>query len=90
MKKYTPKGGKMTDNTKCPICGYELKDCQCFFGGSCHPNRDKRREVVQDHLYLFNAEQLVHLIKLQAFWQISYGEYDKTELLKEYEYGKQI
>ena len=75
----------MTNNTKCPICGYELKYCQCCFGGSAHPDRSKRREVVQDHLYLLNAEQLAHLIKLQAFWQTSYGDDEKTELLKEYE-----
>ena len=73
------------NNTKCPICGYELKYCQCCFGGSAHPDRSKRREVVQDHLYLLNAEQLAHLIKLQAFWQTSYGDDEKTELLKEYE-----
>lgn len=78
----------MTDNTKCPICRYELKDCQCIFGGSCHPNRDKRREVVQDHLYLLNAEQLAHLIKLQAFWQTSYSDDEKTKILKEYENDK--
>ena len=75
----------MPNNTKCPICGYELKYCQCCFGGSAHPDRSKRREVVQDHLYLLNAEQLAHLIKLQAFWQTSYGDDEKTELLKEYE-----
>ena len=54
----------MRSKTKCPICGYELKDCQCYFGDSSHPNRHKRREVIQDHLYLLNAEQLAHLIKL--------------------------
>ena len=74
----------MTDNTKCPICRYELKDCKCIFEGSYPPNRYKRREVIQDHLYLLNAEQLAHLIKLQAFWQTSYSDDEKTKILKEY------
>lgn len=78
----------MRSNTKCPICGYELKDCQCLFGGSCHPDRHKRREVIQDHLYLLNAEQLAHLIKLQAFWQTSYDDDKKNEILKEYNNDK--
>ena len=49
----------------CPICGYELNSCQCLFAGSAHPDRDKERDVVQDHLYLLSDEQLLHLIKLQ-------------------------
>ena len=64
----------MRSNTKCPICGYELKDCQCYFGGSCHPDRHKRREVIQDHLYLLNAEQLAQLIE---------DCYDIDKMLKE-------
>lgn len=71
------------NNIKCPICGYELKYCQCYFGGSCHPDRYKRTEVVQDHLYLLNAEQLAHLIRLQACWQTSYADEDKSKILKE-------
>lgn len=73
----------MMDNTKCPICRYELKDCQCRFGGSCHPNRHRRIEVVQDHLYLLNAEQLAHLIKLQAYWQTSYGDDERSKILED-------
>lgn len=71
----------MSDKTKCPICGYDLDDCQCYFGGSAHPNRSKRREVVQDHLYLLNDKQLAHLIKLQAFWQTSYDDEEKSKIL---------
>lgn len=25
----------------CPICSYELYFCQCLFGDSAHPDRDK-------------------------------------------------
>lgn len=71
----------MSDKTKCPICGYDLDDCQCYFGGSAHPDRSKRREVVQDHLYLLSDKQLAHLIKLQASWQTSYGDEEKSKIL---------
>lgn len=67
---------------KCPICGYEIKDCQCVYGGSAHPDRSKRKIVVFDHLYIFNKEQIEHLINLQKAWQISYGD---EELKQEYE-----
>ena len=67
---------------KCPICNYEIKDCQCIFGGTAHPNRSKRREVVFDHPYLFEKEQVEHLISLQRQWQTSYGD---KELKQEYE-----
>ena len=73
----------MRSNTKCPICGYELEYCQCYFGGSGHPDRQKRRDVVQDHLYLLNAEQLAHLIKLQAYWQTSYGDDERSKILED-------
>lgn len=71
----------MSDKTKCPICGYDLDDCQCYFGGSAHPDRSKRREVVQDHLYLLSDKQLAHLIKLQAYWQTSYDDEEKSKIL---------
>ena len=71
----------MSDNTKCPICGYKLDDCQCYFGGSAHPDRSKRREVVQDHLYLLSERQLAHLIKLQSYWQTSYGDEERSKIL---------
>lgn len=67
---------------KCPICDYEIKDCQCIFGGTAHPDRSKRKTVVFDHLYLFEKEQIEHLVNLQRTWQISYGD---DELEKEYE-----
>ena len=43
---------------KCPICDYEIKDCQCIFSGTAHPDRINRKIVVFDHLYLFEKEQL--------------------------------
>lgn len=67
---------------KCPICNYEIKECQCVFGGTAHPDRSKRKIVVFDHLYLFEKEQIEHLINLQRAWQISYGD---DELEQEYE-----
>lgn len=79
----------MNDTTKCPICGYNLGDCQCYFGGSAHPDRSKRREVVQDHLYLLNDKQLAHLIKLQAFRQTSYSDEEKSKILDTLIKGKQ-
>lgn len=67
---------------KCPICDYEIEYCQCIFSGSSHPDRSKRKIVVFDHLYLFEKEQIEHLINLQKVWQISYGD---DELEQEYE-----
>ena len=67
---------------KCPICDYEIKDCQCIFNGTAHPDRSNRKIVVFDHLYLFEKEQIEHLIDLQKAWQISYGD---DELEQEYE-----
>lgn len=66
----------------CPICGYGLGLCQCLFGGSAHPDRDKERDVVQDHLYLLSDEQLHHLIDLQRYWQTSYGDKKRTKMLE--------
>lgn len=67
---------------KCPICDYEIKECQCIFSGTAHPDRINRKIVVFDHLYLFEKEQIEHLINLQKTWQISYGD---GELEQEYE-----
>lgn len=61
-------------STLCPICGYELKDCQCLFSGTAHPDRSTRCKVVYDHLYLFTPTQVQHLIELQKYWQISYSD----------------
>lgn len=66
---------------KCPICDYKIMYCQCSYGGSAHPDRSKRREVVLDHLYLFSDEQIEHLIKLERRWQTSYGDDERTQIL---------
>ena len=71
---------------KCPICGYRISQCQCAFGGSAHPNRSKRREVVLDHLYLFTPRQIEHVIELEKYWEIDYGDPEKREILKELGY----
>lgn len=73
---------------KCPICDYEIEHCQCRFGGSAHPDRSKRQDVVRDHLYLFSDEQVRHIIEIERFWKISYLDEEKEkireELQKEY------
>ena len=48
---------------KCPICEYELHECQCIFGGSAHPNRSRRQKIVKDHLELLSPKQIGHLIQ---------------------------
>lgn len=69
---------------KCPICDYEIKECQCRFAGSCHPNRDKRRQFVIDHLYFFSEEQVKHVVELQRFWEIDYADDDMHRMLMEF------
>ena len=54
------------NETLCPICGYHLTQCQCRYGGSAHPDRSKKREVVLDHLYLLSEEQLRHIIRFHS------------------------
>ena len=71
------------EKEKCPICGYEIGFCQCLFGGSAHPNRHKKREVVLDHLYLLTETQLNHIIELQKHWQTSYSDDEKTKIYNE-------
>ena len=71
---------KLFKKEKCPICNYELCRCQCKFGGSAHPDRSKRRDVVFDHLYLFSKKQIKHLISLERHWQISYGDEEKEDI----------
>ena len=75
---------------RCPICNYVLNGCQCKFGGSGHPNRSKRKEVVFGHLYLFSKKQIKHLIGLEEYWQISYGDDEKEKIREELvkKYGK--
>lgn len=76
---------------KCPICDYIIEDCQCYYGGSAHPDRSDRRRVVIDHLYLFSERQIRHIIDLQRRWQTSYGDEKRREilngLLEEYKTG---
>ena len=68
---------------RCPICNYDLNGCQCLFGGSCHPDRSKRKTVVFDHLYLFSEKQIKHLIRLEKHWQISYVDDEKERICEE-------
>lgn len=71
---------------KCPICNYEIgatPGCQCLYGGSCHPNRSKRRDVVLDHLYLLSDEQIKHIVELEKYWQISYSDDEKEAVVDE-------
>ena len=72
---------KFNELTKCPICNYEIGRCQCRFGGSAHPDRSKKYEVVIDHLYLLTNKQVEHIIELQKYWQISYGDDEKNALV---------
>lgn len=69
----------------CPICEYKISQCQCRFGGSAHPDRSKRIDVVLDHLYLFSPEQIKHVIDLEKWWRISYGDEGRTQILEELE-----
>ena len=73
---------------KCPICDYDIEYCQCMFSGSAHPDRYKKREVVLDHLYLFEPEQVRHIIDLEKHWQISYGNPELKEIYEEMRKGK--
>jgi hypothetical protein len=68
---------------RCPICKYLFEDCQCYFAGNAHPDRSKRAEVVFDHLYLFDREQIKHIRKVQHHWQISYGDKERKEIYEE-------
>ena len=72
---------------KCPICKYDISMCQCMFGGSAHPDRSKRKEVVKDHLYLFSARQIQHITSLEKRWQTSYGDEEKNRILEELKGG---
>lgn len=71
--------------SKCPICNYEINHCQCTFAGSAHPDRSKRIQVVLDHLYLFSTEQIKHILELEKYWQISYGDDERETIRKELE-----
>ena len=68
---------------KCPICNYRIDMCQCRYGGSCHPDRTKRREVVLDHLYMFSHEQIAHIANSQRQCPVSYTDEEKEAIRKE-------
>ena len=75
---------------KCPICNYIIgESCQCRYGGSAHPDRHKRREVVLDHLYLFSDKQVQHIIDLEKGWQTSYSDPERTNILRELQNKKE-
>ena len=75
----------MNNEVICPICKYPLDWCQYRYAGSAHPDRSKRRDVVQDHLYLLSNEQIEHLKKVQAYWQSSSTDKEYNKILKELE-----
>ena len=68
---------------KCPICNYRIDMCQCQYGGSSHPDRSKRREVVLDHLYMFSQEQIKHIANIQKQCPISYPDEERENIRKE-------
>ena len=70
---------------KCPICEYPFSMCQCRFGGSAHPNRDKKARVVIDHIYLLTDAQIEHLKRVEEWWHISYDDEEMNQILKEME-----
>lgn len=70
---------------KCPICDYDIENCQCRFGGSAHPDRSKRQSVVKDHLYLFSDKQVRHIIELERYWRTSYSDEEKEKIREELE-----
>lgn len=72
-----------SSDENCPICNYKLRDCQCIFSGSAHPDRSKRIDVIKDHLYLLSPKQLKHLIELEEFWHTSYSDPEKTAIYNE-------
>lgn len=68
---------------KCPICNYRIDMCQCRYGGSCHPDRSKRRAVVLDHLYMFSQEQIAHIANIERQCQVSYSDKEREAIRKE-------
>lgn len=84
---YQMEGVQEMLGEECPICRYKISGCQCRYGGSAHPDRRKRMEVVKDHLYLLSRKQLNHIVKLQKYWQTSYGDDEKNRIFKELKGG---
>lgn len=67
----------------CPICEYDIDHCQCIFSGSAHPDKWRRKKIVKDHLQYLSPKQIGHLVALEDWWSISYGdEEDKKEYQK--------
>ena len=64
----------------CPICGYPFHECQCRFTGSSHPDRETRRQVVLNNLYLLYPEQIEHLKNLQKHCQMSYCDQERSAM----------
>ena len=73
--------GKVRNN--CPICEYRFDMCQCRFSGNAHPDRSKRARVVADHIYLLTDAQIVHLAKVQEWWQTSYDDEEMNQIIAE-------
>lgn len=69
----------------CPICDYSFDMCQCRFCGNAHPDRNKRKRVVTDHIYLLSDEQIEHLKQVQKWWRISYADKEMQQILAELE-----
>ena len=70
---------KKINKNCCPICGYELKNCQCIYDD--YPERQHRCEVVLDHLYMLSKKQLRHIMKVQQFQQTSYADDERSKML---------
>lgn len=50
-----------------------------FLGGA-HPDRERRKRIVKDHLEMLSPKQVAHLIALEDWWSTSYGnEEDAAE-----------
>ena len=67
--------------TKCPICRYIISDCTCIHSDIRNPEFAKTRDVVMDHLYMLNSDQINHIMKLEKFWDISYKDAEKNRIL---------
>ena len=65
---------------KCPICEYQLDQCQCIYAGNAHPDRSKRIQVILYHLFILSESQLRHVIELERWWNISYTDPELTEV----------
>lgn len=77
------KNGKVHDEY-CPICEYELQQCQCIYGGPAHPDRGRRRDIVLHHLDMLSVKQIGHIVALEAYWRISYGDPEDEKEYQEF------